>query len=148
MKVILTKDVKGTGKAGEIKEVKDGYARNFLIANGHALEATARNLNDLEGKKASEQHKTDLEKKAAEEARAVLNGKTVKIEAKAGQGGKFFGGITTANVAAAIEAQYGQKIDKKKILLPDNIKNFGEFTAEIKFSHGITAEIKLEVVEV
>jgi len=145
MKVILLQDVKGTGKAGDVKEVKDGYARNFLIGKGLALEATAKNMNDLEGKKASVQHKTDTEKAGALEVKAALDGKKIVIKAKAGSGERLFGSVTTAQVAAEAESQLGVKIDKKKIILASDIKNFGTYTAELKLYQGVSAEVTLEV---
>ena len=106
MKVILTKDVKGTGKAGDVKEVADGFARNFLIGKGLALEATAKNLSDLAGKKASQQHKIDVEKQNAREIAEKINGKTVTVHAKAGANGKLFGAVTAAQIAEQIAAQW------------------------------------------
>ena len=117
MKVIFLQDVKGSGKKGEVKNVSDGYARNFLIGKGLAVEATAKNMNLLDGQKASAQHKKDVEKQNAEEIAAAINGKTVKAAAKAGNGGKLFGSVTAGNIAELIEKQFGKKIDKKKISL-------------------------------
>ncbi|MEG0614983.1 MAG: 50S ribosomal protein L9 [Oscillospiraceae bacterium] len=146
MKVILLKDVKGTGKKGDIKEVADGYARNFLLAKGVASEATAQNLSDLKGKKESEQHKIDLEKQNAEETAKALNGKKITAKAKAGQGGKLFGTITSGNIAELISTELGLKVEKKKIVVSD-IKAFGTFSAEIKLYNGISAKITVDVVE-
>ena len=114
MKVILVKDVKGSGKAGDTLNVAEGYARNFLLKNGLAVEASAKNLNELAGKKASEQHKLDVEKAENEKIAAALEGKDVTITAKAGQGGKLFGAVKTSAVAEAIAKQHSIKIDKKK----------------------------------
>ena len=93
MKVIFLQDVKGSGKKGEVKEVSDGYARNFLIGKGLAIEATAKNMSDLAGKKSSEQHKSDVAKQEALDNAAKLKGKNVVIKAKAGTGGKLFGAV-------------------------------------------------------
>ena len=147
MKVILIKDVKGTGKAGDVKEVSDGYARNFLIGKGLAMEATAKNMCDLEGKKASAQHKLDVEKQNAKDAAAMLDGKKVTCSAKAGAGGKLFGAVTVGNIADMIEAQLGQKVDKKKITLKSDIKNYGDYEAEIRLYTGISAKLTISVVE-
>lgn len=147
MKVILIQDVKGTGKIGDVKEVADGYARNFLIGKGLALEATAKNLSDLAGKKASEQHKLDLEKQAAKDAAATINGKTVKILAKAGASGKLFGAVTAGHVAEAIAAQLGTTIEKKKITLKSEIKNYGTYEADIRLYAGISAKVTVSVEE-
>ena len=112
MKVIFIQDVKGTAKKGDTKNVADGYARNLLIPKGLAVEATPENLNLLNGQKASAQHKIDVEKAAAQAARDQLHDKKVVIKAKAGTGGRLFGSVTAAQVAQAIEQQFGTKIDK------------------------------------
>ena len=146
MKVILLKDVKGTGKQGEIKEVADGYARNFLLAKGVAVEATTKNLSDLEGKKSSEQHKKDVEKATAQQIADAINGKKIIAKAKAGQGGKLFGSVTSGNIADVIEAQLGHKVDKKKISV-NEIKAFGTYEAEVRLYNGISAKVTVDVVE-
>ncbi len=147
MKVIFTQDVKGSGKKGEIKNVSDGYARNFLISKGLAVEATNKNLSDLAGKQASEQHKIEVEKENANKIREIINDKKVTITAKAGASGKLFGAVTSGNIAEFIEKQYGQKIEKKKISLKSDIKNFGTYEADIKLYAGITAKMTVDVVE-
>ena len=147
MKVIFMQDVKGSGKKGEIKNVSDGYARNFLITKGLAVEATPKNLSDLEGKQASAQHKIDVDTAEAKKTADILNDKKVIIKAKAGSSGKLFGAVTSAQIADEIAAQYGQKVDKKKISLKSEIKNFGEYEAEIKLYTGISAKMKVEVTE-
>lgn len=147
MKVILLKDVKGSGKTGDILNVADGYARNFLIGKGLAVEATAKNLNDLKGKQASAQHKIDVETAENKALADKLGDKEVVIKAKAGQGGKLFGAITANVVADAIKNQFGESIDKKKINLSGEIKAYGDFSAVIKLSHGISFNIKIKVVE-
>ena len=147
MKVIFIQDVKGSGKKGELKEVSDGYARNMLIKKGLAVEATPENLNHLKGQQASAQHKIDVDKANAEEAKSKLHGKTVTVKAKAGTGGRLFGSVTSAQVAQCIEAQYGCKVDKKKIGLKSEIKAFGTFSADIRLYNGISAEMTVEVTE-
>lgn len=147
MKVIFLQDVKGSGKKGEVKTVADGYARNMLLPKGYAVEATAKNMNLLEGQKASAQHKIDLEIAAAKEAAAKVKGKKIKISAKAGSNGKLFGSVTAGNVADALNEQFGVKVDKKKIALSTDIKNFGSYTAVIKFYNGITETIDIDVDE-
>lgn len=147
MKVIFLQDVKGSGKKGEVKEVSDGYARNFLLGKGLAVEATAKNLSDLAGKKSSEQHKTDVAKAEAADSAAKLKGQKVVIKAKAGAGGKLFGAITAGHVADAVCAQLGVKAEKKKVSLSSEIKAFGTYTAEIKLYTGISEKISVEVVE-
>ena len=147
MKVILLKDVKGSGIAGDTLNVADGYARNFLLAKGFAIEATAKNMNDLAGKKASAQHKLDVEKAENEKIASVLEGKEVVIKAKAGQGGKLFGAVTSSTVADAVKDQFSQVVDKKKISLSSEIKSYGDFSAVIKMSQGVSCTIKIKVVE-
>ncbi len=147
MKVIFLQDVKGSGKKGEVKTVADGYARNMLLPKGYAVEATAKNMNLLEGQKASAQHKIDLEIAAAKEAAAKVKGKKIKISAKTGSNGKLFGSVTAGNVAVALNEQFGVKVDKKKIALSTDIKNFGSYTAVIKFYNSITETIDIDVDE-
>ena len=147
MKVILLKDVKGSGKAGDTLNVADGYARNFLLAKGLAVEATNKNLNELAGKKASAQHKLDVEKADNEKIASALEGKTVTVKAKAGQGGKLFGAVTAGTVADAVKAQYSVTVDKKKIVLGSEIKSFGDFSAQVKMTQGVSCTLNIKVVE-
>ena len=146
MKVILLQDVKGTGKKGEIKNVSDGYARNFLVGKGLAVEATPANINKLEGEKSSAQHKIDLAKQEASEQAKQLSGKTVTVRAKSGQGGKLFGAVTLGNVADAIAEQCGFSVDKRKLSVNGEMKNAGEYGAEAKLYAGITAKFTVSVV--
>lgn len=147
MKVILLKDVKGSGKAGDTLNVADGYARNFLLAKGLAVEANAKNLNDLAGKKASEQHKIDVETADNQAVADKIADKEVVIKAKAGQGGKLFGAVTAGVISDAIKEQFGVDVDKKKINLSTDIKAFGDFTAVIKLTHGVSCSVKIKVIE-
>lgn len=146
MKVILLQDVKGTGKKGEIKNVSDGFARNFLIGKGLAVEATNANLNKLEGQKASAQHKVDVAVAEAKEQAAKLEGKKVVIRAKAGQGGRLFGAVTPGNVADVLKEQFGFELDKRKITVSGEMKNEGDYSAEAKFYSGISAKFTVSVV--
>ncbi|MFA5659411.1 MAG: 50S ribosomal protein L9, partial [Oscillospiraceae bacterium] len=132
---------------GDIVNVADGYARNFLIGKGLAIEATAKNLSDLQGKRDSAQHKIDTEKENSQNAAKVLNGKEIVAKAKAGSGGRLFGAITSATVAELIEKQYNIKVDKKKIVLGSDLKAFGDYSGEIKFPHGISCKIKIKIIE-
>lgn len=147
MKVIFLKDVKGTAKKDDIKNVADGFARNSLIPKGLAVEATAENINKLKGKKSSEQHREDVKFEEAKKTADTLNGKKITIYSKSGNGGKLFGSITTQNIAEEIKKQFGCDIDKKKIELKAQIKNFGTYEAEIKPYKGITAKLAVEVEE-
>lgn len=147
MKVIFLQDVKGTAKKGDVKEVSDGYARNFLLGKGLAVEANAKNMSDLAGKKASEQHKAEVAKQEAEAAAAKIKGKKVICKSKAGQGGKLFGSVTAGNIADLISEQLGVKVDKKKVSIDTEIKSFGTYTAEVKFLSGISEKVTVEVTE-
>ncbi len=147
MKVIFIKDVKGSGKKGELKNVADGYARNMLIPKGLAVEATPENLNKLEGQKASQQHKIEVEKQNALDIKSKIDGKKVIIKAKAGNNQKLFGSVTAGHIADALSGQFSVKVDKKKISLKTDIKNFGNFDVCVKLYSGITADISVEVTE-
>lgn len=147
MKVILLEDVKGTGKKGEIKEVKDGYAINGLIRKGLAQEANAKNLNLLQGQKDAAQHKIDVEVANAKGIAEKLEGKTVVVSAKAGQNGRLFGTVTSKEISAEIKKSLGLDVDKKKINVQMKIEGFGKFSAEAKLYAGISAKFTVEVVE-
>lgn len=147
MKVIFIQDVKGTGKKGEVKEVKDAYARNCLIKKGLAVEATNENLNHLEGQKASAQHKLDVEEANAKKIKEAINGKTFVIKAKAGQGGKLFGSVTGKDISALIKRDFGFDVDKRKISTKTDIKSFGTFEAEARLFTGIVAQFSVSVTE-
>ncbi|MBR2377720.1 MAG: 50S ribosomal protein L9 [Clostridia bacterium] len=145
MKVILLKDVKGLGKARDIKEVSDGYARNCLIKQGLAEEATAVKINSLNIKKGAEEFHRQEEIKALKEQAKNLNGKNVTLKIKCGENGKIFGSVTTKEIADAIN-ELGFNVDKKKVLLKDAIKNLGEYTVEVKFLPEVLAKVKVTVV--
>ncbi len=145
MKVILLKDVKGLGKAREIKEVSDGYARNCLIKQGLAEEATAVKVNSLNIKKGAEEYHRQEEIKALKEEAKNLNGKEITLKIKCGENGKIFGSVTTKEIADAIN-ELGFKVDKKKILLKDSIKNLGVYTVDIKFLPDTIAKVKVNVI--
>ena len=147
MKVILLEDVKGTGKKGEIKEVKDGYAINGLIRKGLAQEANAKNLNLLQGQKDSAQHKIDVEVANAKDIAGKLEGKTVCVKAKAGQNDRLFGTVTSKEVSAEIKKTLGLDVDKKKINIPMKIEGFGTYSAEAKLYSGISAKFSVEVTK-
>ncbi|MCH5206048.1 MAG: 50S ribosomal protein L9 [Oscillospiraceae bacterium] len=145
MKVILLEDVKGTGKKGEIKEVKDGYAQNFLIKKGLAQEANAKNLNLLQGQKDSAQHKIDVDIANAKDIASKLDGQTVTVRAKAGQNGRLFGTVTSKEVSAAIKQSLGLDVDKKKINIALKIEGFGDFAAEARLYAGVIAKFTVTV---
>lgn len=146
MKVILKADVKGQGKKGELVNVSDGYARNFLFPRGLATEADAAAMNDLKNKEESARFRAETEKKEAQAAADALNGKSVKISAKAGQNGRLFGSVTTKEVAEALKAQFKIEVDRRKISIGD-IKAQGAYEGEIKLLSGITAKINVVVAD-
>lgn len=146
MKVILKQDVKGQGKKGQLVQVSDGYARNFLLPRGLAVEADAQAMNELRNKESSEQHRLQVEKQTAQDAATRLSGKTVRVTARAGQGGKLFGSITTKEVSEELKKQFDVIVDKRKIAMVD-IKAFGSYEAEVKFTQGITAKLTVMVSE-
>lgn len=146
MKVVLLQDVKGHGKKGELCNVSDGYARNFLFPKKLAVEADNAALNELKNREQAAAHHKQEKINAAKATADALNGKEVVIKAKAGSNGKLFGSVTSKEIAAEIKNKLGIEIDKKKMSVAD-IKNFGEYTAEIKLYQGITAKINVKVTE-
>lgn len=147
MKVIFLKDVKGTAKKGEVKEVSDGYARNFLIAKGVAKEASSNNLNDHNQQEKAKEIKAQRDEQDAMELGKSLDGKTVTIYAKAGDGGKLFGAVTSKDIAEASKKQLGVEFDKRKILLDDQIKVLGTIDVDVKLHPKVTTKIRVEVKE-
>jgi large subunit ribosomal protein L9 len=147
MKVILIQDVKGTGHAGDIATVSDGYARNYLLPKGLAKEATEQNLNIAKQQKKALEKRRMLELLSAEEAAKKLNGLKVVVKAKCGENGRLFGSVTAKEIADAILAQHGIEIDKKKIVIPEHIKELGEVSMQIKVHAGVTADMILSVEE-
>lgn len=146
MEVILKADVKGLGKKGEKVKASDGYARNYLFPKNLAVEANAQTLTEYKNSEASKQHKLEVEIENANLTKQKIDGKTVKLTAKAGANGKLFGSITSKDVAVQIKNQLGCDVDKRKISMAD-IKNFGTYSAEIKIYQNITAKISVEVGE-
>ncbi|MBD5632465.1 MAG: 50S ribosomal protein L9 [Clostridia bacterium] len=144
MKVVLLQDVKGQGKKGEVVEVNEGYARNFLIKKGMAEVATATKINDINQKKAAADFHHAEEVKATKALAAEISGKNFTVKIKAGQGGKVFGSVTGANIADALQAA-GYKVDKKKVVLTQPIKTVGVYDVDLKLMEGISAKIKVTV---
>ena len=147
MKVILTQDVKGSGRKGELVTVSDGYANNFLLPRKLAIPATPQALNELKNREAAAAHRLAEEKKAAEEAAKELTGKTVKIAARGGAGGKLFGSVSTKEIAEAIQKELGVELDKKKMQLPSPIKSVGTQMVPIRLHPKVTAQLKVNVRE-
>lgn len=146
MKVVLKADVKGLGKKGELVNVSDGYARNFLFPRKLAAEANAQAMSELKNKEDAERYRIATETAAAKKNAAEIEGKTIKIPAKAGQGGKLFGSVTSKEVSEKLKNDYGITVDKRKIAM-DDIKTFGTFQAEIKLYTGISATVFVVVGE-
>lgn len=145
MKVVLLQDVKSLGKKGELVNVSDGYARNFLFPRGVAKEANAQAMNELKNAEQSKKYKIDTEIANATKAKAELEGSKFVIKAKAGESGKLFGSITPKEISAEIKRQKAIDVDKRRIILKDDIKTLGEYDAEIKLYTGITANITIAV---
>ncbi len=145
MQVILTQDVKGQGKKGQMVNVSDGYARNFLLPKGLATEATKSNINDLKGKKESLEFKIKTETEEAQKIAEKMKEIEVLIKAKAGDNGKLFGSITSKDVAEALTAQHHIKLDKKKFVLPDGIKTLGITEVKVKLYTQINSILKVNV---
>ena len=146
MKVVLTQDVKGLGKKGELVNASDGYARNFLFPRKLASEANSQALTELQNRENSKKHKIAVETQEAKDAAAKIEGKIIKVTAKAGQGGRLFGSVTSKEIAAEMKNQFGIDIDRRKITVND-IKAFGTYPATVKLYQGVTAEFKVAVSE-
>lgn len=146
MKVVLKQDVKSLGKKGELVTVSDGYARNFLFPRNLATEANAQAMSELKNKEQAEKYRIETETAAAKAAAAKIEGKTVKVVAKAGQNGKLFGSVTSKEVAAQIKADFGVELDKRKVDVED-IKSFGTYPVTAKLNHGVTASLYVQVCE-
>ena len=144
MKVILLKEIKGTGKKDQIIEASDGFARNFLFPKGLAREASATNLNAIENAKAAQKHREDVERAKAEETRKALSGKAIKVVARGAEGGRLYGSVTAQEIADELFKQYGVKVEKRRIDVA-NIRNAGDFTVSVWLYAGITAEMTAKV---
>ena len=147
MKVILLADVKGAGKKGELANVSDGYARNFLFPRKLAMEANAQAMNELKNREAAQKHREEEQLASAKAAADTLSGKIVTITAKAGSAGRLFGSVTAKEVAEAVASQLEVQVDRRKITMAADIKAFGSYEAEIKFHPGISAKITVKVTE-
>ena len=147
MKVILTEDVKSLGKKGEIVEVSDGYARNFILKKKKGLEANNKNLNDLKLKKANDDKLAQEQYEAAKELGKKLETGKVEMSIKTGEGGKAFGSIASKEIAAEVKEQMGLDVDKKKIQLKEAIKTLGTHNVPIKLRPKVTVDLKVIVNE-
>lgn len=145
MKVILTQEVKKLGPKGQVLEVSDGYARNYLIPQGLAEEATKTKIKEVQEKSIKEEKKKNSEKEAAEAIKAKLHGKKVVIKVKTGAGDRLFGAVTTKEIADVLKDQFGVSMDKKKIDTGDPIKHLGNYNIKLKIYPSVQAEIKLVI---
>lgn len=147
MKVILKEDVKSLGKKGEIVEVSDGYARNFILKRNKGVEANAKNLNDLKLKKANDDKLAKEQYEMAKELGSKLESGKIEVSIKTGEGGKAFGSVSSKEIAAEVKTQMDLEIDKKKIVLKDAIKALGTFKVPIKLHPKVTVELTVNVTE-
>lgn len=147
MKVILQQDIKGQGKKGQLKEVSDGYGRNYLLPRGLAIEATADNLNTMRLKDRARQAQIAKEKAQAQEYAEKLGAVIVHVKAKAGAGGKLFGSVTSKEISEALAAQHGISIGKNQIIQTEPIKQFGTFQVKCRLGYEITGTIHVMVTE-
>ncbi|WP_239253877.1 50S ribosomal protein L9 [Listeria ilorinensis] len=147
MKVIFLKDVKGKGKKGEVKNVADGYAQNFLIKNNYAIEATAANMSALKGQQKKAEKEAAEELQEAKDLKDKLEKITIELKAKSGEGGRLFGSITSKQIAQALQKDHGVKVDKRKIELPDAIRSLGHTKVPIKLHHEVNATLNVHVSE-
>ena len=147
MKVILTEDVKSLGKKGEIVDVSDGYARNFILKKKKGIEANSKNLNDLKLQKANDDKIAQEQYEAAQELGRKLEAGKIEVSIKTGEGGKAFGSVSSKEIAAEVKAQLCLEIDKKKVQLKDAIKTLGTHTVPVKLHPKVTADLKVVVSE-
>ncbi len=147
MQVILLEDVKKLGKKGEIVEISDGYARNFVLPKKLGVEANSKNRNDLKLQKANADKIAKEQLEAARELAGVLETKEVALKMKSGEGGKAFGSISSKEIAQAAKEQCGLELDKKKIQLPEPIKALGAYEVSVKLHPKVTGKLKVKVTE-
>ena len=146
MKVILKADIKGVGKKDQVINASDGYARNFLFPKNLAVEANAENMSKLKAKQDSNAFKKSQEIEEAQKIADKLSKILMKVQVKAGENGKIFGGVSSKEIAENLEKQYSIKVDKKKIDLKETIKTLGMFTIEIKLYEGVVGKLKIDVI--
>ncbi len=145
MKVILLEAVKGLGKPDDIVDVSDGYARNYLLKRKLALEATPKNLNTVKTRRAAEKVRQERALAQAQKTRGDLDGKTITIPIKCGQGGKLYGSLTSMDIAAALEAQ-GYEVDRRGITILEPVKTLGLYDVDIRLHADVSAKIKIELI--
>lgn len=146
MKVVLTQDVKGTGKKGDTVDVSDGHARNFLLPRHMAIEATKENINAAITKARAEAHKQAERAKDAQELAQSMDGAKITIPVRVGEGGKLFGSVTNKEIASRLNDQFNIKLDKKRVVLKDAIKSIGTYEAELKLHANVSSKVTVEVI--
>lgn len=147
MKIILLQDEKKLGKKGDIIEASEGYARNYILPKKIGVEATPKNMNDLKLQKANDEKVAKEQLEAAKALAAELETKQIVVKIKAGEGGKAFGSVSTKEIATACKEQHGIELDKKKIVLPESLKNFGAYEVAVKLHPQVTGKVTVKVVE-
>lgn len=146
MKVILLENIKNVGKKDEVINANDGYARNYLFPKKLAVEANTENMSKLKSRENADKYRKDQERKQAEEIAKKMQGIMLKVKVKAGENGKIFGGVTSKEISDELKKQYQIEVDKKKILLSENIKNLGMFVVDIKLYEGVLGKLKVDVI--
>ncbi len=147
MKVILTEDVKALGKKGQVVDVSDGYARNFLLKTGKGLEANAKNMNDLKLQKATADRRAQKELEAAQELAKKLEAAEVELAIKTGESGKAFGSVSSKEISATLKEQAGLEVDKKKFQMKETLKTIGTHQVTVKLHAKVTAQLKVTIKE-
>ena len=147
MKIILSKDVKSLGKKGDVVEVSDGYARNYILPRKLGIEASNKNMNDLKLQKANQEKIAQEQLEKAQEFARAMEEDEVVLSIKAGEGGRTFGSVSSKEIAQGYKDQCGREIDKKKIVLPEAIKSFGVFEVAVKLHPKVTGKLKVKVTE-
>ena len=148
MKIILLQDEKKLGKKGDIIEASEGYARNYILPKKIGVEATPKNMNDLKLQKANADKVAQEQLDAAKELAGVLETKTVEVKIKAGEGGRAFGSVSSKEIVTACKEQHGIELDKKKVVLPEALKNFGVYEVNVKLHPHVTGKLKVHVSEI
>ena len=147
MKIILLQDEKKLGKKGDVIEASDGFARNYILPKKIGIEATPKNMNELQLQKASQDKRAQEQLEAARALAAQLEDKQIVVKIKGGEGGRTFGSVSSKEIATACQEQHGIEVDKKKIQLPESIKSFGSYEVPIKLHPQVTGKLAVKVTE-
>ncbi|GAB6877404.1 50S ribosomal protein L9 [Thermaerobacter litoralis] len=145
MKVVLLQDVKGLGRKGDIKDVADGYARNFLLPKGLAREATREVLNQIQQQEAARQRRAQQELNQARSIAARLEGRTVEVRARAGEGGRLFGSVTSQDIVEALQRAFGVQVDRKRVELPEPLRQLGSYPVQLRLHPEVTCRVTVVV---